>query len=205
MSDAAVTRSPTAIKQDLAALGALTEVGFDATEADTARIRALAAELESMNPTPEPARAAALLRGRWRLLYSNLDLQRSTTLARLSLGILPAQKVEVTELYNEIDPSNGLYDNVIHFLAEDGTPGIQVMAGKYEAEDDHSINLVYSEALVTGPGAPIRLSADGVRANSLKTEITYLDDGFRLARGAFGSLYILERLDPAPMRWSRDS
>lgn len=205
MSDAVVTPSPAALKQQLAALGALTEVGFHATEADTARIRALAAELEALNPTPEPARAAALLRGRWRLLYSNLDLQRSTTLARLSLGILPQQKVEVTELYNEIDPATGLYDNVIHFLGQDGTPGIQVMAGQYEAEDDHSINLVYSEALVTGPGAPIRLSADGVRANSLKTEITYLDDGFRLARGAFGSLYILERLDPAPMRWSRDS
>jgi len=205
MSDAVVTPSPAVLKQQLAALGALTEVGFHATEADTARIRALAAELEALNPTPEPARAAALLRGRWRLLYSNLDLQRSTTLARLSLGILPAQKVEVTELYNEIDPATGLYDNVIHFLSEDGTPGIQVMAGQYEAEDDHSINLVYSEALVTGPGAPIRLSADGVRANSLRTEITYLDDGFRLARGAFGSLYILERLDPAPMRWSRDS
>jgi hypothetical protein len=204
MSQASVTRSPTAIKQDLASLGALTEVGFDASPADTARIRALAAELESLNPTPEPARAAALLRGRWRLLYSNLDLQRSTTLAQLSLGILPAQRVEVTELYNEIDPATGLYDNVIHFLGADGTPGIQVMAGQYEAEDDQTINLVYSEALVIGPGAPIRLSAGGARANSLRTEITYLDEGFRLARGAFGSLYILERLDPAPMRWSRD-
>lgn len=205
MSQATVTRSASAIKQDLAALGALTEVGFHATEADTARIRALAAELESMNPCAEPARAAALLRGRWRLLYSNLDLQRSTTLARLSLGILPAQKVEVTELYNEIDPATGLYDNVIHFLDADGTPGIQVMAGQYEAEDDQTINLVYTEAIVIGPSAPVRLSADGARHNSLRTEITYLDDGFRLARGAFGSLYILERLDPAPMRWSRDS
>lgn len=205
MSQAAVTRSPAALKQELATLGALTEVGFDASPADSARIRALAAELEAQNPTPEPARAAALLRGRWRLLYSNLDLQRSTTLARLSLGILPAQKVEVTELYNEIDPATGLYDNVIHFLGQDGAPGIQVMAGQYEAEDDQTINLVYSEAMVIGPGAPIRLSAQGVRANSLRTEITYLDEGFRLARGAFGSLYILERLDPAPMRWSRDS
>lgn len=205
MPQSVAARSPTALKQDLAALGALTEVGFDATPADTARIRALAAELETLNPTPEPARAAALLRGRWRLLYSNLDLQRSTTLAQLSLGILPHQRVEVTELYNEIDPATGLYDNVIHFLGADGAPGIQVMAGQYEAEDDQTINLVYSEALVIGPGAPVRLSADGVRANSLRTEITYLDEGFRLARGAFGSLYILERLDPAPMRWSRDS
>jgi hypothetical protein len=205
MSDAVVTPSPAALKQQLAALGALTEVGFDATEADTARIRALAAELESLNPTPEPARAAALLRGRWRLLYSNLDLQRSTTLAQLSLGILPAQKVEVTELYNEIDPATGLYDNVIHFLAEDGTPGTQVMAGQYEVEDNQHIDIAYTEAVIIGPGAPIRLPADSIRQPNLKTEVTYIDDGFRLVRGTFGSLYVLERLDPAPMRWSRDA
>jgi hypothetical protein len=193
------------LKQDLAALGALTEVGFQADEADASRIRVLAAELEALNPTAEPARAASLLRGRWRLLYSNLNLQRTTTLAQLSLGVLPAQPVEVVELYNEVDPATGLYDNVIHFLDQDGTPGIQIMAGQYEVQDDQHIDIVTTEALVIGPGAPIRLSADSVRHPSLKTEVTYLDDGFRLVRGAFGSLYILERLDPAPMRWSRDS
>jgi hypothetical protein len=198
-------RHASAIKQDLAALGALTEVGFRAGEADAARIRALAAELESMNPTEEPARAASLLRGRWRLLYSNLDLQRTTTLAQLSMGILPPHKVEVVELYNEIDPATGLYDNVIHFLAEDGTPGTQVMAGQYEVEDNQHIDIAYTEAVIIGPGAPIRLPADSIRQPNLKTEVTYIDDGFRLVRGTFGSLYVLERLDPAPMRWSRDA
>jgi hypothetical protein len=205
MLTTADSRTVTAIKQELAALGALTEVGFRAAEADTARIRALAAELETMNPTAEPARASGLLRGRWRLLYSNFDLQRSTTLAVLSMGILPAQKVEVVELYNEIDPATGLYDNVIHVLFEDGTPAIQVMAGQFKAEDDSHIDIAYTEALLIGPGAPVRLPADGIRASNLKTELTYLDDGFRLVRGAFGSLYILERLDPTPMRWSRDA
>lgn len=198
-------RHASAIKQDLAALGALTEVGFRAGQADAARIRALAAELESMNPTEEPARAGSLLRGRWRLLYSNLDLQRTTTLAQLSMGILPPQKVEVVELYNEIDPATGLYDNVIHLLAEDGTPGTQVMAGQYEVEDNQHIDIAYTEAVVFGPGAPVRLPADRTRQPNLRTEVTYLDDGFRLVRGTFGSLYVLERLDPAPMRWSRNA
>jgi hypothetical protein len=205
MSTVTALRTATALKQDLAALGALTEVGFRAAEADTARIRALAAELEAMNPTPEPARATGLLRGRWRLLYSNLDLQRSTTLAQLSMGILPPHRVEVVELFNEIDPATGLYDNVIHYLSEDGSPGIQVMVGQYLAEDENHIDISYAEALLIGPGAPVRLPATGVRFSNLKTELTYLDDGFRLVRGAFGSLYILERLDPAPMRWSRDA
>jgi hypothetical protein len=198
-------RHASAIKQDLAALGAATEVGFRPNIEDVERIRALATELEAMNPTPEPARAAALLRGRWRLLYSNFELQRRTTLAQLSLGVLPAIPVDVVELYNEIDPATGLYDNVIHFLTDDGTPAVQVMAGEYEVEDDRNLDLRYREALVMGPGAPVRLPCDGSRIGSLKIEISYLDDGFRMARGAFGSLYILERLDPAPMRWARDA
>jgi hypothetical protein len=193
------------IKQDLATLGAETEVGFRAGPAATARIRELANGLEGMNPTPEPARASSLLRGRWRLLYSNLGLQRRTTMARLSLGALPAHPVEVVELYNEIDPRTGLYDNVICILFEDGTPGTIVMAGRYEVEDDHNIDIRYTDALLFGPGSPLRIPATCLRVDSLKTEVTYLDDGFRLARGAYGSLYILERLDPAPMIWSRDS
>ena len=198
-------RHASTIKQELATLGAETEVGFRAGPAATARIRELATELEGMNPTPEPARAASLLRGRWRLLYSNFELQRRTTLAQLSLGTLPADPVEVVELYNEIDPRTGLYDNVIYILIEDGTPGTIVMAGRYEAEDDQTIDIRYTDALLFGPGSPLRMPATGVRVDSLKTDVTYLDDGFRLVRGAYGSLYILERLDPAPMMWSRDS
>ncbi len=197
-------RHASALKQDLAALGAQTEVGFAADRAAAARIRALATELEAMNPTAEPARAASLLRGRWRLLYSNLELARRTTLARLSLGILPATPVEVVELYNEIDPATGLYDNVIHFLDSGGQPGVLVVAGSYAAEDDARLDIRTSEAVVTGAAAPVRLPADCARVDALITDITYLDDGFRLVRGPYGSLYVLERLDPAPMRWARD-
>ncbi|TPE63687.1 hypothetical protein FJQ54_02180 [Sandaracinobacter neustonicus] len=198
-------RHASVIKQELAALGAETEVGFRAGPAATARIRELAAELEGMNPTPEPARAASLLRGRWRLLYSNFELQRRTTLAQLSTRLLPADPVEVVELYNEVDPRTGIYDNVINILFDDGTPGMVVMCGRYEAEDDQTIDIRYSDALLIGPGAPVRIPSTTARVSSLRTEVTYLDDGFRLVRGAYGSLYVLERLDPSPMLWSRDS
>ncbi len=192
------------IKQQLAALGAATEVGFQASPHEGERIRELANELEALNPSAEPAQTAGSLRGRWRLLYSNFDLQRTTTLAHLSLGACPPLPVEVVELYNEIDPATGLYDNVIYYLDSEGRPGTMVMAGQYQADDDRTIDLRYDEALIFGPGAPVRFPATGSRVSSLKIEISYLDDGFRLTRGAFGSLYVLERLDPAPMRWSRD-
>lgn len=195
----------TAIKLELAALGAAAELGFNPDEAVAAQIRALARKLEALNPTPEPARAVALLRGRWRLLYSNFDLQRRTTLATLSFNMLPRTQVEVTELYNEIDPANGVYDNVITLLFEDGSPGTQVMLGAYSVEDDTRLDVRFSEALVIGQGAPVRLAVDTSRIPPLQSAITYLDDGFRLVRGNQGSLYILERLDSAPMLWSRDA
>lgn len=198
-------RHASTIKQELAALGAATEVGFQAGEADTARIRELAAELEALNPTPEPSQAAGLLRGRWRLLYSNFSLQRRTTLAQVSMGVCPTHPIDVVELYNEIDPATGLYDNVIYFLTDDGSPGTLVMAGEYQVEDERNLDLRYSEARISGPSAPLVFPANGSRVSSLKVEITYLDDSFRLARGAYGSLYVLERLDPAPMVWSRES
>ncbi len=194
-----------ALKQELATLGAIAEVGFKPDESVADRIRAAAARLEAANPTPEPARASAMLRGRWRLLYSNIDLQRSTTLARLSFNMLPKTPVEVTELYNEIDPATGQYDNVIGLLFEDGTPGRQVMLGGYSVEDDHLLDVRFSDALVIGHGAPVRITVDNARIPPLHTEITYLDDGFRLVRGREGSLYILERLDAAPMVWARDA
>ena len=194
-----------ALKQDLAALGAIAEVGFNPDETVAAQIRTLAAQLEALNPTPEPARAAALLRGRWRLLYSNFDLQRATTLANLSFNMLPKTNVEVTELYNEIDPANGVYDNIITLMFEDGTPGSQVMLGEYSVEDDARLDVRFSEAVVIGQGAPVRLAVDTARIPPLLTDITYLDEGFRLVRGKQGSLYILERLDAAPMLWARDS
>ena len=194
-----------ALKQDLAALGAIAEVGFNPDETVAAQIRTLAAQLEALNPTPEPARAAALLRGRWRLLYSNFDLQRATTLANLSFNMLPKTNVEVTELYNEIDPANGVYDNIITLMFEDGTPGSQVMLGEYSVEDDARLDVRFSEAVVIGQGAPVRLAVDTARIPPLLTDITYLDEGFRLVRGTQGSLYILERLDAAPMLWARDS
>lgn len=198
-------RHASTIKQELAALGAATEMGLRADQEAGESIRGLAIELEAMNPTPEPARAAALLRGRWRLLYSNLDLRRRTTLAELSFKILPPTAVEVVDLYNEVDPAIGLWDNVITVEdATTGDAGTVVVRGQYAVDDDNSIDIRFDEAMVETRAAPVRLPIDSGRLPLLRNRITYLDDGFRMIRGNYGNLYIFERLDRAPMRWSRD-
>lgn len=205
MPDDAGMRHASQIKQQLAALGAATEMGLRADEAAADRIRALAAELEEMNPTPEPARAAGLLRGRWRLLYSNLELKRRSTLAELSFNILPATPVDVVDLYNEVEPGSALWDNVITIEdAASGQPGTVVIAGHYAVDDDAEIDIRFGEAMVQTPAAPVRLPIERAQLPLMRNRITYLDDGFRMVRGNFGNLYIFERLDSAPMRWSRE-
>jgi hypothetical protein len=199
-------RHASVIKQELATLGAATEMGLRADSAIADRIRALATELEAMNPTAEPARAASQLRGRWRLLYSNLDLKRQTTLAELSFKILPATPVAVVDLFNEVDPATGLWDNVITIEDDaSGAPGTVVVRGQYAVDDDADIDIRFAEAMVLTESAPVRLPVDSSRLPLMHNRITYLDDGFRMVRGNFGNLYIFERLDRAPMRWSRDS
>lgn len=192
------------LKTDLAALGAVTELGFAEGGAELERLKLLARELEALNPTPEPARAQALLKGRWHLLYSSLGLLRQTTLARYSFGLLPDVPVTAVEIFQETDPATGHYDNIIHFLDADGAPGLLLLAGDFRVEEDDRIDIRFDRAiLTTASGRSVHL-LDAAPAGPIAVTLSYLDDGFRLMRGAGGSLYILERLDPHPMRWTRD-
>lgn len=193
------------LKTDLAALGAVTELGFAEGGAEVARLKALARELEPLNPTPEPASAQALLKGRWHLLYSSLGLLRDTTLARYSFGLLPPVPVTAVEIFQETDPATGHYDNIIHFLDAAGAPGLLVLAGDYRVEDESRIDIRFDRAILTTASGRSVHPVTGGAGGPIEVIISYLDDGFRLMRGAGGSLYILERLDPHPMRWTRDS
>jgi len=186
-------------------LGAATEVGFCPDGAAAARIQALAAELEAMNPCAEPARAGALLRGHWKLLYASLALQRTSTLASLTFGILPPTPVQVAELFNQVDPATGLWDNVIRFEdVETGQPGTAVTLGRYVVTDDDRLDLSFASAMVAERANLVRLPLDGDRLPAMTIRITYLDDGFRALRGTGGTLYLFERLDSAPLRWARE-
>jgi hypothetical protein len=192
------------LKTDLAALGAVTLVGFEAGGADVERLKLLAAELERLNPTPEPALAPALFRGRWHLLYSSLGLHVETTLARLTFGALPKASVTVTEVFQETDPETGHYDNIVHLLDQDGVPATLVIAGDYRAEAPSRLVLRFTEAILWREGVRERQPIATAHLPSMRTDLSFLDEGFRLMRGANGSLYVLERLDAAPAHWARE-
>jgi hypothetical protein len=186
-----------AIKAELAAIAAATDVGFDAGGEAVETIKRLALALEGANPTPAPARADALLKGRWRLLYSSFGLQRDATLARLSFNALPKTPVTVTDLWQEVDPATGLYDNVV-----DHTQGSVVTLGRFEPQDDQRLGVVFTDMCVTGLGAT-RVPIDNAKIPPLHSDVTYLDDDFRLNRGSYGNLYVLQLVEREPTAWSR--
>lgn len=194
-----------ALKRELLDRGAATSEGFDAGGEEVERIKALADELAARNPTPAPARAEALLRGRWRMVYSSFGLQRATTLARLSFNALPKTPVAVGEIHQEVDPATGLYDNVVEVGLEGGARGVSVVLGQYRAEGEHRLGVVFSETFVTGgPGfEPMRVPIPQDKLPPLHSDVVFLDDELRLNRGSFGSLYVLEREAERP-RWSRE-
>ena len=190
------------LKAELAALGSATEAGFEAGGADVERISALAAALEALSPTPGPAQAAALMRGRWRLLWSSFGLQRDTTLARMSFNLLPKVPVRVEALFQEVDPDTGLYDNIVTYTDATGLVGEAVTLGHYAPASEQRLDVVFTDAQASGYG---RLALDNAKIPPLWSDVVYLDNDFRLNRGSFGSLYILALEERSPAGWARDA
>ena len=189
----------TAIKAGLASIAAVTDVGFEAGGEAVEAIKRLAAELEAANPTPATTRADALLKGRWRLLYSSFGLQRDATLARLSFNTLPKTPVRVTDLWQEVDPATGLYDNIV-----DHDEGSVVTLGHFEPASDTRLDVVFTDMLATGLGAA-RAPIDNSKIPPLWSDVTYLDEDFRLNRGGYGNLYVLQLVERTPPNWARDA
>jgi hypothetical protein len=196
-----------ALKAELAQLGAATELGFEAGGEAVERIKALAAELEGHNPTPVTTSAHDLLRGRWELLYSSFGLQRDATLGRLAFNQLPKIPIHVERLWQEVDPETGLYDNVVDFTAEAG-PGISVTLGRFTADGDQRLGVhFFAGTAVPAPGSTLdrhRVEFDTRKFPPLHSDVTYLDEDFRLNRGSFGGLYVLKLVERHPATWSRD-
>jgi len=190
-----------ALKAELAELGRSTEAGFAEGGKRVERIAELAAALEALNPTAEPARAEALLRGRWRLIWSSFGLQREATLARLSFGLLPDEPIRVEQLFQEVDPTTGLYDNVVAYGRADGSSGESVTLGRFAPASGTRMDVVFTHAQASGHA---RVAIDNAKIPPLWSDVVYLDGDFRLNRGSFGSLYVLALEERAPAGWARD-
>lgn len=194
------------LKQELIYISESTHLGFDHTPTAKERIEILAESLVKVNPIPEPTKQMELLQGRWRLLYSTFGLQRETTLQRLSFGKLPNVNVIVTGIFQEVYTDGQEYNNLIELTADSGVQGIALVAGRYTVENSKRLNINFLETSVKSTCSELSDSAfrealgvdnksplASTISFSAWSDITYLDDNFRLMRGNQQNLYVLLR------------
>lgn len=196
----------TNLKQELISISEASDIGFNYTPNAKQQIETLAESLEALNPTTEPTNHFELIQGRWRLLYSTFGLERETTLQRLSFGKLPNVKVNVTGIFQEVYTVGQQYNNLIEFTVGSGVNGITLVTGRYTVEDSKRLNIDFLETSVKSVtndlsdsafhealGVDNKLPLESKLSFSGWTDITYLDENFRLARGNQKNLYVLLR------------
>ena len=206
-----------ALKAELIAEATRSGVLRKATDEELgARIAELALALEKLNPTPDPTGRPDLYVGRWKTLYSTFNLEKETTLARLSFGKLASGPITVGELYQEVGPEaeGAIYDNVVTFTDAAGKPGAKVMKGRFTIEDGHKLGVVFYDvfAIPTDDRAMDSFRTDcgieGVvrreieKTPPLHSSIIYLDEDLRLNRGVYGGVYVL-RKEPGAFSYTR--
>ncbi|MBD2296051.1 fimbrial protein [Anabaena sphaerica FACHB-251] len=173
-----------------------------------AEIEELTAELESLNPNPQPLlHATTLLNGAWQLQYSTAREIRF--LDSLPLGL------EVGKVYQVINVVDKLFFN----LAQVKHPlkiisGYVKVTASFEPAIDTSslpdkcINVYFDKRYlaidkIVGVNTPQLNPFKVIAANAPKgrvatLDITYLDETFRIGRGGDGSLFILNKADDLP-------
>jgi hypothetical protein len=103
----------------------------------------------------------------------------------------------VTDLWQEVDPATGIYDNIV-----DHEEGSAITLGHFKPASDQRLDVVFTEMLVTGLGAA-RVPIDNAKIPPLYSDVTYLDEDFRLNRGSYGNLYVLQLVTREPKTWAR--
>jgi hypothetical protein len=194
------------IKQELIAVSASTNLGFQDTADTKQQIETLAAKIELLNPTTEPTKHLDLVQGSWQLLYSTFGLERETTLQRLSFGKFPNVRISVTGIFQEIYLEDQKYNNLIEFTVGDAVRGIVIVAGRYTIENHQRLNIDFWETSVKSVsndldelafreilGINHNLPLVATLAFNGWSDITYLDDNLRLMRGNQQNLYVLVR------------
>lgn len=196
----------TTLKEQLISISASTNLGFNHTPTTQEQIETLAKSLELLNPTHQPTNYIELIQGRWQLLYSTFGLERETTLQRLSFGKLPNVTVNVTGIFQEVHLVGQEYNNLVEFTAGFDVKGITVISGRYKVENSQRLNIDFWETSVKSASNDLSESAfrealgidnDSPLKSKLSfsgwSDITYLDDNFRLMRGNQQNLYVLLR------------
>ncbi|KAK9845841.1 hypothetical protein WJX81_003945 [Elliptochloris bilobata] len=220
LTAAAVEEAPTAAGEDDIPVEELkaqlldslfgTERGLAATSEVRAEINELITQLEARNPNPSLDQAAALLDGRWKLVYAS----NSGVLALLGLARLPG--VTVGDITQTIESASLTVENQVQLAGPFSRTALTTSAS-YELRSPKRLQPIdltpVKEAL-----APVNSAARDVVAQlqrllgqqpdlsfpitAAKAQTwlinTFLDEDTRVTRGDGGAVFVLVKEAPAP-------
>jgi len=177
--------------------------GILASPNEQAAILAAIAQLEDLNPTPNPVEAIPLLDGDWRLLYTN------------SQGLLGFERIpllQLGEIYQCIRAAAGKVYNLAEIQGIPYLEGLISVEARFEALSQRRVNVFFQKTLIglqrvmnySQVDVWIEQLEAGQQPFSAKIEIdperppgwldiTYLDADLRISRGNRGSVYVLTK------------
>ncbi|MBW4669210.1 MAG: PAP/fibrillin family protein [Cyanomargarita calcarea GSE-NOS-MK-12-04C] len=177
--------------------------GLLATEADKQAILAAIANLEDLNPTPNPVEAAELLDGDWRLLYT-------TSKALLNLDGFPLFKLG--QIYQCIRVATNSVYNIAEIYGLPYLEGFVSVAAKFEPVSSCRVNVKFNRSIIglqrlidyNSPGNFIQQIESGKKFTAIDfpiksgeqqgwLDITYIDGDMRIGRGNEGSVFVLTK------------
>ncbi|NJO19280.1 MAG: fibrillin, partial [Spirulinaceae cyanobacterium RM2_2_10] len=180
-----------------------TNRGLLATEHDQTVILAAIAQLESLNPTPQPVQAAALLAGDWRLLY---------TTSRELLGINRIPVVQLGAIYQCIRTTDERVYNLAEIVGVPFLEGLVCVTAQYEPVSERRLTVKFERSIIglqrlLGYQSPREMIHQleagkkfppvdfGIPARDRQgwIDVTYLDSDLRINRGNEGSVFVLTK------------
>jgi len=207
------------VKQELLAL-------IDAFNSDVApvpppRLEALIEAIQPLSPIPDPAKQLPLVAGSWSNMYARFGVGHSkgkshreaSSLSLQTFKAFPDIPIRVVEILQEIDLEPKTYNNVVLFETLAGVPGVVIIHGRYEPDDEDArrFRVVFYAAEVRPRGdldeaglrAALGFDADAALHREFKpaklySDVVYLDEQIRINIGGMGGVYVLaRRTEPA--------
>lgn len=216
--------SAATLKQRLLALVAAQDAAGTWSDDAFEELGRLVEAIRRESPVAAPMDAQERVEGRWDTLFAHFGAKHSAGKPKVhdsdlkvqSFNRFPAVPIRVLRICQEISRQGHEYNNVVDFVAADGTtPGRIVVRGIYREDPEGNrqrfvVDFVrvevspaagtdetrLREALGFVGGEPLTAELKPPRLHS---DVVYLDDELRINVGSFGGLYLLSRSTEPPV------
>jgi len=207
------------VKQEL--LAVIEAFNVDEAPTPPARLDVLIEAIQPLSPIPDAAHQLPSVAGSWSNLYARFGVGHSkgkshreeSTLSLQTFRAFPDIPIRIVEILQEIDLEPNTYNNVVLFETLAGAPGLVIIHGRYQPDDDDAkrFRVVFYAAEVrprdnldeAGLRAALGFASDAplhreFKPAKLYSDVVYLDEQIRINIGGMGGVYVLtRRAEPA--------